>query len=52
VREQDFDISNTAGDSGKTAVIKTGIFNAMALVYYDPTYCPFASRGDKYPGFN
>jgi transcriptional regulator with XRE-family HTH domain len=52
VREQDFDISNTEGDSGKTAVVKTAVFNKMPLVYFDPVYCPFASRRNPYPGFN
>ncbi|HEX5504449.1 MAG TPA: helix-turn-helix transcriptional regulator [Thermomicrobiales bacterium] len=32
--EGDFALSNTAGDSGKTAVIKRGAFTAMPLVYY------------------
>lgn len=48
----DFDISNTDGDSGKTAVIKTSIFNSMDLVYYDPELLPYSSRSGKYPGFN
>ncbi|MCC5848693.1 MAG: helix-turn-helix transcriptional regulator [Verrucomicrobia bacterium] len=48
----DFDISNTDGDSGKTAVIKTNIFNSMDLVYYDPELLPYSSKSLKYPGFN
>jgi transcriptional regulator with XRE-family HTH domain len=52
VRTEDFDISNTAGDSGKTAVIKTTIFNRMHLVYYDKDLLPYAGNGDEYPGFN
>ena len=48
----DFDISNTDGDSGKTAVIKTAIFNAMRLVYFDARYCPHPMRNDTYPGLN
>jgi len=48
----DFSISNTDGDSGKTAVIKTQVFNGMPLVYFDPGYCPYASRKSKYPGYN
>jgi hypothetical protein len=48
----DFDISNTAGDSGKTAVLKTKVFNAMPLVYFDSGYCPFANKRGDYPGFN
>ena len=49
----DFDISNTEGDSGKTAVIKNAVFNAMSVAYYDPVFCPYARRGGvEYPGFN
>lgn len=49
---QDFDVSNTAGDSGKTAVVKTKVFNDMPLVYFDPVYCPYAVQDGKYPCFN
>lgn len=53
IRESDFDISNTEGDSGKTAVIKTDVFNAMALIYYDRDLLPYGIRSDRrYPGFN
>lgn len=40
---EDFSISNTAGDSGKTAVIKTAALNAMAVVYYVPSLLPYAN---------
>lgn len=46
----DFDISNTSGDSGKTAVIKTTVFNNMALIYFDPDLLPYATS--PYPGYN
>jgi transcriptional regulator with XRE-family HTH domain len=51
--ESDFSCSNTAGDSGKTAVIKTETHNNMSLVYYNPSHLPYR-RGEKdsYPGFN
>jgi hypothetical protein len=42
--EEDFSCSNTAGDSGKTAIIKTEIFNAMPLVYYNEEHVPYAKR--------
>lgn len=45
--EADFDISNTEGDSGKTAVIKTTAFAAMNLIYYDPQRDPYARP--RYP---
>lgn len=40
----DFSISNTAGDSGKTAVIKTGSLKAMSLVLQDERFYPYARR--------
>ena len=53
IREDDFAISNTTGDSGKTAVIKTDVHNKMPLVYYDPRFLPYSPRkGGTYPGFN
>lgn len=52
VQIDDFDLSNTPGDSGKTAVIKTSVFNAMPLVYFDPAFCPHPMRGGTYPAFN
>lgn len=51
--EGDFSFSNTAGDSGKTAVIKSDAFNAMPLVYYAREYLPYAQRQDgTYPCYN
>ena len=52
IRERDFDVSNTAGDSGKTAVIKTRVFNAMPLVFFDPDFLPYGRKSDNYPGYN
>jgi len=52
VKAEDFSCSNTAGDSGKTAVIKTDIFNKMALVYYAPQFLPYAGENTSYPGYN
>lgn len=39
----DFDISNTAGDSGKTAVIKTESLRRMTVVYFDESALPYAN---------
>ncbi|MGZ8217801.1 helix-turn-helix domain-containing protein [Methylomagnum sp.] len=51
--ESDFSCSNTDGDSGKTAVIKTGVHNQMSLIYYVPSLSPYRRNGDdSYPGFN
>lgn len=49
----DFSISNTEGDSGKTAVIKTDSLNKMPLLYFDDTCVPYKHSAIKpYPGFN
>ena len=49
----DFDLSNTTGDSGKTAVVKTSVLNSMTLVFFDPKFLPYApAKGGMYPGFN
>ena len=37
----DFSISNTAGDSGKTAVVKTASLKKLRLVYFDEPLCPY-----------
>jgi transcriptional regulator with XRE-family HTH domain len=42
--EQDFSISNTAGDSGKTAVIRTNSLKAMSLVMQDERFYPYVRR--------
>ena len=52
LKKEDFSLSNTEGDSGKTAVVKTDVFNEMALVYYDPDLLPYGSRDGNYPGYN
>lgn len=40
LQESDFSLSNTSGDSGKTAVISTSSFKNMRLIYFDPSLCP------------
>ncbi|MGH7942330.1 MAG: helix-turn-helix domain-containing protein [Limisphaerales bacterium] len=54
LKESDYDLSNTEGDSGKTAVIRTAVLQAMTLIYFDPRLLPYATRaGDTpYRGFN
>ena len=38
---EDFDLSNTEGNSGKSAVVKTTSFDAMALVSFNPALMPY-----------
>lgn len=40
--EDDFNTSNTPGDSGKTAVIKAAALYRLTCVYYDARFCPLA----------
>lgn len=40
----DFDESNTPGDSGKTAVIKTETLKSMERIYYCPYLLPYANQ--------
>jgi len=50
---KDFDSSNTAGDSGKTSVIKTAVFHAMDVIFLDERFIPHKPRkGKLYPGHN
>ena len=46
--KDDFDLSNTEGDSGKTAVVKTASFDRMALVYFNPNLMPYARAREGY----
>lgn len=39
---EDFSISNTDGDSGKTANIRTKSLQSMVPVFYDSRFCPYA----------
>lgn len=51
--EDDFSCSNTDGDSGKTAVIRTASFNAMRLLYLDEELVPYRHSIKKpYNGYN
>ena len=40
----DFSFSSTEGDSGKTAVIHSKAFEGMILLYFDPSFCPYAKQ--------
>lgn len=49
----DFSCSNTEGDSGKTAVIKTASLNKMPLLYFNSELVPYRHTESKpYKGFN
>lgn len=53
LQSEDFSCSNTAGDSGKTAVIRTKSFNNMKLLYLDTGIIPYRhSKKKPYSGYN
>lgn len=41
LEKDDFSVSSTEGNSGKTAVIKTKKYNKTLLIYYDKDMCPY-----------
>jgi hypothetical protein len=43
LKEDHFGVSNTAGDSGKTAVINAAGMNALSVVYFDRKRCPLVN---------
>ena len=53
LEQDDFSCSNTEGDSGKTAVIRTASFNKMKLLYLDTDIIPYRhSATHPYNGYN
>ena len=51
--EDDFSCSNTEGDSGKTAVIRTASLNKMPLLYFNPGLVPYRHTSSRpYNGYN
>lgn len=53
LKPDDFSMSNTPGDSGKTAVVRTSVFHAMDVVFLDERFIPHKPRkGRLYPGHN
>lgn len=53
LEENDFKISNTEGDSGKTATIPKPIHNKMKLLYFNPNCVPYKhSIKSPYVGYN
>lgn len=44
----DFNLSNTPGDSGKTAVLNAAGMAKLALAYVDLDRCPYSPRGRSY----
>jgi hypothetical protein len=46
--EEHFSVSNTEGDSGKTAVINAAGMNNLSPVFIDMNHCPFSPNGQNY----
>ena len=51
LEEEHFNISNTAGDSGKTAVVNAAGMSALKIIYFDIDRAPFSKRGRNYAGY-
>ena len=50
--EEHFNLSNTPGDSGKTAVINKAGMNAMKIIYLNIAIAPFSKRSSTYKSLN
>jgi hypothetical protein len=48
LEEDCFNLSNTPGDSGKTAVINAKGMDNLAVIYCDLERCPYSKRGSTY----
>ncbi len=46
--ESAFNVSNTDGDSGKTAVVNAAGLAMLRLAYFDDDRCPLAKKGPRY----
>ena len=44
--ERHFNISNTAGDSGKTAVVNADGMTELKVVYFDKKFSPYTERSE------
>lgn len=44
LEKRHFNISNTAGDSGKTAMVNAAGMDQLEIAYFDPRYSPYTSR--------
>jgi hypothetical protein len=51
LKDEHFNISNTEGDSGKTAVINAAGMEALKVVYVDLEMIPGAKRGPRYKAY-
>jgi hypothetical protein len=51
LEEHHFNISNTPGDSGKTAVINAAGLAALDVVYFDPRFCPLPQAGRLFKAY-
>jgi hypothetical protein len=43
LEEKHFGLSNTSGDSGKTAVVNSAGMDQLRIIYFDPKRCPYAN---------
>ncbi|MBN1813951.1 MAG: hypothetical protein JXA14_19095 [Anaerolineae bacterium] len=48
LKDEHFNVSNTEGDSGKTAVINSAGMAALQVVFCDMSKCPYSTQGPIY----
>lgn len=46
LEEQHYNVSNTPGDSGKTAVVNATGMSVLQPIYFDAGRCPYSARSD------
>jgi hypothetical protein len=51
LEDSHFNLSNTPGDSGKTAVVNSGGMAALKLIYCDLEKCPMSRTGKTYKDY-
>jgi len=51
LNEKHFNVSNTEGDSGKTAVINKEGMECLKVIYCDLPHCPFSENGRTYRSY-
>jgi hypothetical protein len=51
LNETHFNLSNTSGDSGKTAVVNADGMKALEVLYCDLVRCPYSERGRIYHSY-
>jgi hypothetical protein len=52
LKYEDFNLSNTSGDSGKTAVVNSNGMKALRVIYCDLAKCPYSKTGKTFKEYS